>query len=360
MSKVNFMIFISLLFAITFSQLSGQDSPLNHPRKLNEKDNEIILLGYDNYNMTPSDTNSTIFFDVHFLFKNFNLTEINEISFSNFALEGIISYKPNVTIPAKFICSNSYKDNNCEKVYRSVRYTCEKELNGIYVMKKINITTNFTNEIHFNQSFITYVSSSAEAMENDLINLDYKTRSLAVLENAVLISQTPTSFKIKGEIKPFSGTAGKNNYISENIELITNVNGILKKIPCTVKKQQDKTDDQDRFFLEYQGSNSLAGVNLNSAILNYTKPFENEIRTLVLDFAEGGKNATISKPKLETKKSSGGLSTGGIVAIIIPAIIVTLGVAGLVFFLSSKPIPPPVKNMANTTLGVASSEKVIQ
>lgn len=353
MSKVNFMIFISLLFAITFSQLSGQDSPLNHPRKLNEKDNEIILLGYDNYNMTPSDTNSTIFFDVHFLFKNFNLTEINEISFSNFALEGIISYKPNVTIPAKFICSNSYKDNNCEKVYRSVRYTCEKELNGIHVMKKINITTNFTNEIHFNYSFVTYVSSSAKAMEKDLVNMDYSIGEIEILENAVLISQSPTSFKIKGEHV-------YDEYASENIELITNVNGFRKKIPCVGKIEKDKTDDKYRLFLESKDSKSLSGVNLNYAILNYTKPLNNKIRILVLDFVEGGKNATISKPKLETKKSSGGLSTGGIVAIIIPAIIVTLGVAGLVFFLSSKPVPHPVKNMANTTLGVASSEKVIQ
>lgn len=353
MSKVNFMIFISLLFAITFSQLSGQDSPLNHPRKLNEKDNEIILLGYDNYNMTPSDTNSTIFFDVHFLFKNFNLTEISGITFSDFTLEGFISYNPNVTIPAKFICSHPDLTPNNHIVYLHVKYFCKKEINGIHVMKKINITTNFTNEIHFNYSFVTYVSSSAKAMEKDLVNMDYSIGKIEILENAVLISQSPTSFKIKGEHVC-------DEYASENIELITNVNGFQKKIPCIGKIEKDKTDDEYRLFLESKDSKSLSGVNLNYAILNYTKPLNNKIRILVLDFVEGGKNATISKPKLETKKSSGGLSTGGIVAIIIPAIIVTLGVAGLVFFLSSKPVPHPVKNMANTTLGVASSEKVIQ
>ena len=83
----------------------------------------------------------------------------------------------------------------------------------------------------------------------------------------------------------------------------------------------------------------------------------------ILDFAENSKNAngTILPPKVEYKKKSGGLSTGGICAIVIPSVLVLLGIGALVFFLSRRAVPsPPIKTIGNNTMGVvASSESAL-
>ena len=83
----------------------------------------------------------------------------------------------------------------------------------------------------------------------------------------------------------------------------------------------------------------------------------------ILDFSENSKNAngTILPPKVDYKKKSGGLSTGGIIAIVIPAVAVLLGVGALAFFLSRRavPSPPPMKNIANNTMGVVASSAAV-
>ena len=216
--------------------------------------------------------------------------------------------------------------------------------------KKIDLTTNFSEEVTLNGTPVTYISSSAKALEKDLVSLKYKTENFKVLDDVVLVSQSPTSFKIRGK-------KNDNDYKeSENLQLITNVKGLQKKILCSGKKALDPTDDTYRFFIESKGTNSLGGVDLNYALLNYTK--QNSL--LLLDFAEGGKNATILEPKSQQKRKSKGLSTGGIVAIVIPSCLVLLGAVGLVFFLSRRAVPPPpVNNFANKTLGVASSEAIV-
>lgn len=137
---------------------------------------------------------------------------------------------------------------------------------------------------------------------------------------------------------------------------MTNSYGIPKRIPCIGYKQKNKTDDKDYYYLESKGSNYLTYTNLNYAIANITT--KNKI--FILDFKEG-ENSTILPEKVEIKKNSGGLSTGGIVAIVIPACIVLLGVGGLAFFLSRRTVPPPpqLKNIANNTMGVAASSAAV-
>ena len=47
------------------------------------------------------------------------------------------------------------------------------------------------------------------------------------------------------------------------------------------------------------------------------------------------------------RKKSSGLSTGGIIAIIIPCVLVLLAVAAIAFFVGRKPPEPPTKNITN-------------
>ena len=375
MKQISFINFLCLFIAISYVQLSIKNSLINYPRKLEESSNETILLGYENYSFIPKGNERWIYFDTYFYLKNWRVDNISIISNSeeNFTITSIFD-KDN-TKKVNFTCINDYNwfgkysydqpnpsippNRNCSlRGYCIAKYVCEANITGMVIPKKVNFTTDFS-EISLNGTKISNLSSSSEALEKELASLKYITEDLFVMENAVLVSQSPTSFRIKSE-ELF-------NYIeeeedceedcdSENLELITFVNGSPKRVPCSIKYMQDSIDDEYRYFLESKSINNLAGVDLKYSLLRYTK----KNFTLILDFIDGGKNATISEIKTEQKKSKGGLSTGGIVAIIIPSCIVLLGVVGLVYYLSRSTMPPPPgKNIPNTTLGVASSEAVV-
>ena len=370
MDKKNFVILLSSLLVISYSQLSEEGLHLNIPRKLQSSESETILLGYDNYNFTyDSSTRQSYFnFSIHFLLKNWNysysfINNENIIKFNNIPLKAIINYQgDDEGKETEFNCTKDplddisgylvYDYENTYKYYH-VEFNCYYNLTGKGIPKKINITTNFTDSVYLNTSRVSYVSSSVEALERDLISLKYPIfEKIKFLENATFVSQSPNSFKIRGKLNG-------DRYQSENIQLITNVNGVPKKIPCSGKSQKDSSDDDTYFFVESKGSNNLAGADLRNAILNYTK----KDRIVVLSFKEESKesNGTIFPPKVDYKKKSGGLSTGGIIAIVIPAVLVLLGIGALAFFLSRRAVPsPPIKNIGNNTMGVvASSEAVV-
>ena len=378
MAKKNYMLLLSLLSIISSVEISDKDLPLNSLRKLQSSSSETILLGYDNYNFTydSSTKQSNFKFFMHFLLKNWNYTSTeinndNNVKFNNISLRGFISYQSNNEInEANFNCSKKPPieeidssfyylisgDNQYRYLYHYYHaiFECEYNLTDRGIPKKINITTNFTNNVFLNDSQVSFVSSSVEALERDLVSLKYDNNfdDMEFLYNATFVRQSPNSFQIKGEELD-------NDYVSENIQLITNVNGVPKKIPCSGKKQKDSSDDKTYYFVESKGSNNLAGADLRHAILNYTK----QDRIVVLNFKEETKesNGTIFPPKVDYKKKSGGLSTGGIIAIVIPAVLVLLGIGALAFFLSRRAVPsPPIKNIGNNTMGVvASSEAVV-
>lgn len=371
MKQINFINFLCLFIAISYVQLSIKNSLINYPRKLEESSNETILLGYENYSFIPKGNERWIYFDTYFYLKNWRVDNISIISKTedNFTITSIFD-KDN-TKKVNFTCINdcewfhsySYTPEtgikNCSlRGYCIAKYVCEANITGMVIPKKVNFTTDFS-EISLNGTKISNLSSSSEALEKELASLKYITDNLLVMENAVLVSQSPTSFRIKSEelfVYIEEEEDFEEDYDSENLELITFVNGSPKRVPCSIKYMQDSIDDEYRYFLESKSINNLAGVDLKYSLLRYTK----KNVTLILDFIDGGKNATISEIKTEQKKSKGGLSTGGIVAIIIPSCIVLLGVVGLVYYLSRSTMPPPPgKNIPNTTLGVASSEAVV-
>jgi len=382
MEKKNFILLLSLLSAISFAQLSENGLPLNKLRKLESSSPETILLGYDQYNFTydSSTKQSNCNFTVHFLLKNWNYTEDDIkndaiIKFNNITLKAIINYQgddegkeaefncskiPEIDSKSEYYLDSDETQSNPYYHYYLVQFLCDYNLTGRGIPKKINITTNFTNDIYLNETQVSFVSSSAEALEKDLVSLKY-TKKFIILENANFTTQSPNYFKIKADdLDDYYG----DYYDSENIYLITTVNGSPKKILCSGKRDKDNSDDKNYYFLQSKGSNNLAGANLSYALLNFTTGNYKKQHTMaILDFAENSKNAngTILPPKVDYKKNSGGLSTGGICAIVIPAVLVLLGVGALVFFLSRRAVPsPPIKTIGNNTMGVvASSEAVV-
>ena len=393
MEKYNFMLLFSILLVISYSQLSEKDSNLNPVRKLDVNTEETILLGFDNYTRDPSDKiehNSS--FDMYFLLKNWNKTIIKDIiknhNLNDFYLDANVTYQEeDLWIkPKTYHCEYSASKPHIINYYQNdiryyiTKYSCKSEITE-YIPKKISINHNFT-KIHLNGSdAITKVSASAYYLGKDLVPLrnsilfDVKkeiestsdTVEFPILINASFVSQSPNSFKIKGNLyldfiydyryRYYEPYYEQKDFESENIELLTMIKENPSKIKCKGKNAQDNTNDEEYYFLETKGGNSLSNIDLDYTVFNFTKGKKN--RTLIIDFKDGT-DSTITDNSY-FKKSSKGLSKGVICAIAIPTILLTLGVGALVFFLSRKPISPPqpIKNVMNNTVGIASSGVVV-
>ena len=387
MEKINMMIvFLCLLVSMTFAQKSQNDLPINHLRKLDEKTRETILLGFDNY--TPYIPNGyknySISFYTYFLAKNWNDTYFIHNYFNNFTLSSKINNTDKTQNYVNFKCIfYDYKtiinyDYDSDK-FDLVAYLCESSnyIDG-GIPRLINFTNDFSGGIHLNNSEKDSVSSSFEVFKNDLMQFKNKTifnkTNLfpGILRNATYVSKNPTSFKIRQgfseeeyyerfyeNMRYFvyeNYITDSSFYSSNNIQLLTNYYGKPKRIPCVGDFIKNKIDDKTYYNLESKDLNYLTYTDLNYAIANITT----QDRIFIIDFQEG-ENSTILPEKEAFKKKSGGLSTGGIIAIVIPAVLILLGVGALAFFLSRRAVPPPpVKNIANNTMGVvASSEAVV-
>ena len=379
MEKINLMmIFLSMALSMTFAQNFQNDLPLKQPRKLVEYTNETVLLGFDNYtaHIPEGYKNYTLSFYTYFLFKNWDSSLINVIYLNSFTITSKINDTNKNRFDKNFICEYNYSrpaysGNN--KQYYIVRYSCYSDLIESGIPKLINLTTDFENDIYINNSALYKVSPSLEVFKKDLLSLNLKNvkmfemsdnydninninknentlYSIKILANATILNKNQASFKIKGQKEQNGGVD------SNNIQLFTNSYGNPKKVPCVGYYKTD-TDDEYYYFLESKGSNNLNNAELQYSVCNVTTKDD----IFILDFEES-QNSTILPDKVESKRNSGGLSTGGIIAIVIPALIVLLGVGALAFFLSRKvsPSPPPMKNIANNTMGVvASSEAVV-
>ena len=95
-------------------------------------------------------------------------------------------------------------------------------------------------------------------------------------------------------------------------------------------------------------------VSINTNLHGQIGRINNE-KSFILDFADGKGNPNYNFTETEIKKrsSSSGLSTGAIVAIVIPCIAVLLAASALAFILGNR-TKPPMQNIDNT-VGVNSS-----
>ena len=361
MEKINMMfVFLSLLVSMTFAQKSQNDLPINQLRNLDEKISESILLGFDNYtaDIPNGYKNYSIIFYTHFLAKNWNKTYLDNNYLNYFILPSKINNTDKTQNDVNFNCTYEGKYQiDYDSIYTEpnrfylVKYICKSGFIDEGIPRLINFTYNFSEGIHLSNSERDSVSSSFEVFKKDLLQFKNKTvfeiGKAYIWENVSVISKSPTSFTINSRISIYS---------SNNIQLLTNYNGNPRRSPCASYKKQNKTDDLTYYHLESKGSNYLTNTDLNYAIANITT----KDQIFIIDFKEG-ENFTILPEKEQYKKNSGGLSTGGICAIVIPALIVLLGVGALVFFLSRRavPSPPQMKNIANNTMGVVASSEAI-
>ena len=173
-----------------------QNLNLNRQRKLEEKTNETILLGFENYNFSAP--YEYVYFDTLFYLKNWNAQNVTFMLDSNtknnFTIDAIVNYEKNNEI-TKFNCTinnilfpDNYYPPREDKDWSCVaKYLCELNITGKGIPRKINITTNFTNKDINDVAKVSYVSSSAEALERELVSLKYHTNEFIVIKNAILL-----------------------------------------------------------------------------------------------------------------------------------------------------------------------------
>jgi len=357
MEKNIFILLICSLFVISYSQIPEKNSNIKSLRRL-EQTNETILIGFDNYQLdiNPNSEINTKF-NAYFLLKNWNESIIDDDDL-NLSRMQIISTVTNQSSDVKnytFNCDYAPYfekiENSKDKTYKLITFICQGNLTSY--PKKISIATDFEKEKQLNNTIEIYESSSAKAIKKDITSLSKFSPIFFVLQNASFVNKEKNSFKIKGDF-----VKGFFEKTSNNIELITLVNGYPKKIPCSGKYALEDPDDDNSkefFFIETNEQNTLTNAELKYALFNYTK---GDNRMGILDFKEGENSTFIENTYLPKKKK--GLSTGAIIGIIIPSCIVLLGVSALVFLLSRKPLPAQqIKNIGNNTIGVASSEAVV-
>ena len=333
---------IAILMSLFLFCNSQNHQNLNVLRKL-ETTNEIILLGFDNY--TYSFEPKSIKFYTHFLLKNTN----DVLLPTSFNIDAQITDEKSNQSTYVFSCINKEPNMaNLPNNYNGYKYECSNTTYNLRYPKQINITSNFTDS-----NFVGYINSTSpfvDAMKTNLVDLkDLEIFDhLRILKNSALVQHKGTYFKIKSD--------DDQTIESENIQLILFSNNYKKYIKCRGYKGYDENEDK-KYFLETTGINPEVNGKLQYAIANYTKK---KGKYYMLDFGENAGNSTISPEPTLYKKKKGGLSTGGIIAVLIPTILVLLGIAGLVYFLGNRtPIQPLPKVVNNNTIGVASSENIM-
>ena len=374
MGSTKFIFLINILFIISYGQTTNNQNNLNLKRKLELDINETILIGFDNYREKREGTNLTISFDTYYMIKH-NSTDpndfIKEIFKDSFSLSSKITGNSE-PINMDFICNRDRKADIPNKLI-IIKYNCSTNLKSTFYPKRINL--NLTSIDFSNNIKNPNISPFAYSMQSNLINMkDIKifdffsyTHNFGFLENARIIQSKGNYFKIRGKLCYYSYYYYSCNYDwddydqkfeSKNIKLILMNNELPATIQCEGYYAKDKEDDENYYYLETTGINPEINGSLQYAIANFTK----KNNTIMLDF-QNYNDSWIYKSQQLFKKTSGGLSTGGIIAIIIPCILILLGTAALAYFLIRKPSPipsPHLKNMANNnTIGVASSEAVV-
>ena len=305
-------------------------------RKLEES--EGILMGFNNFE------------------KKSNLIKFNtKIKYPS---EDKISQ--NVVIPINITYTNVEEPDlrypNCTNNTDCINFYCTYYCSVV-------ITNNNISKVKFNDKDEKYkykLSSLANITKDISSKKDSDTKNrkildrndISILDNASFSSKSGRHFVVKGDLD--------SDYVSDNIKLIVSKSTYGRELPCKGYKDSYYAYN---YYLDCDTSISSINADLQNAFAY----LEDDDKGFIINF-EKSANSTTTNSTIETndyipKKKSKGISTGGIVAIVIPCILLLLLAVGLVFSLRSRAPNPPLKELANTSNTVgpagASSEAVV-
>ena len=280
-----------------------------------EENEEPLFIGVDNYYYDGSLLNFYAYFFID------DTTDYQEtVSFSVVTISRILRILQDDKITCKII-------DDSGKIFV---YNCTYNYNGSIDSIRISYPGNKTGQIISSGDFFFITDCSIPDTSKSVIkgNTDYSinnnTEGVIYITNSTAKEEIPVTF-IKED--------GNGNY---NLKLNLK-NSLTKSLNNTVGKLNNKNTTYVLLFKQ-DG--------------NTTMNYEN--------------NPSLNQAYIPKNKSSSGLSTGGIIAIIIPCVVALLAVVGLAFFLAksssgaaASTIPLEHSNMTNNTIGVSSSSNVV-
>ena len=356
--KELYLFILASLILLSHSQIKEKHFNLNSIRKLEEIENQAFLLGFDLYNDSDKTNENykdyNITFNTYILLKNYNRTSFYNLNANNFTIKNVtIIDRDKKKFTTNYNCTISESDKEeYIKEYSCINNYIIKNLSKI---EKFIIYEDFQNMQFGKEKKNFTLFSLAHFEKENLINynnLDFfpdDRDGIYIMENASIIASDSNQFKIKGKYHP-----SELNLKTKNIQLMIMNNGYTKYVQCQGSKEEDEESEEPFYLIEPINPTFEINTDLSLAVANFTK----QNKLLIFDFAPNA-NSTV-QPKRIYKKSSGGLSTGGIVAVVIPCLIILLGIAALVYFLRMRTPGPLTKPIDNKTIGVISSENVIQ
>ena len=312
----------------TTNSTTQTDTPTTNNTIYTETDR--FLIGFDNYSYS---NNSILTFNIYFkLYSNH---------------EDILIL-PLIIVPksSRVRALDENRNANC-----TLERSSQDKPDNIDIYKCKASYSGEIQNVKLREEGLNYIFSSlANATKN---NIERETniylnnvKEFKNLSNSEIYQQTPTSFEIRGD-----GLTGEDS--SNNIILITTSNGVRTEIPCSGNLKKYTDQDQEQYSLQCTLNEKL-NANLNNNIGLFKN---NESKIFEVIFSKENLNTTIDNYHYDNYKNqkSSGLSTGGIIAITIPCIIVLLAILGLVFYLRSKNPNPPVQDIAvnNNTIGIS-------
>ena len=340
---------------VTNVKINGKD--LNLTKMYNVSLLEFIANGGDGYSMfenysvyyesTYTDTDSLIYY-----IKN----QLNGIIPEKYKeVEGRVNIK-NSQNSSTLVAFKDYNFNSTSNLIRYLVYLMLDNFSNVgqkNVTMKLNI--DYQNNLRFlEEEDVTciykdkmeknlYVFDCSKQVKGPVASMYYVENSLKLdgltLPNSDelpcnLTNRATNSFTVEGE-------NSKTNLSSKDCYLYFNDNNKTKKIPCVI---EDEGSSKFKVICKPESK-----VNVDLSNNNYIV-IEDLNKSLKMAFEKEGNSITNSKvginPFKPYKKSSGGLSGGTIVAIILPIVAALAIIGALIFLIGHKSTPnPPLESL---------------
>ena len=309
------------------------------------KPNRRLLLIVDSYNYNA--TNGSLTFLAKFWYENINDVQNNVTFTINTTAANRLRFLQNDN---QILCllNTSKRSNEDDHIYV---YECHHD--------------------NYNESFaIIYEGNRTEYAQYLLEHIKEQTTEIA--SNGFIIMNDCSIEDQKKNV--INGQTTQS--VTNNSEGILYLNGNqTQPINITITKKNDNnyeillnTDNE----LKGDLSNKMGDINNKALLLifkegsNSTLDYDGVNNSTTIDPTTTPSNQPLNKAYIP-KKSSGSLSGGAIVAIILPCIAALLAVLGLAFFLgksssaavAKSTIPMENINMGNNTIGISSSTNVV-
>ena len=282
---------------------------------------KVIILGFAKY--TYIRNNKIISFFMYFVYVK-KVTYAKRIS-----INVNIKYKSSKRFlqdssAQKGVCTLDENDSDKQKRYNCTIETNGEEIENIQIDKDIKAEDE---EIDFSDTEISPMGIKYMDKLQDVGDNDPFDKKLYILQNSsITVDNDNNEFIITGDIDD-----SEFNYDKMTLEigLLDGSQEKVENIDCRSKKEENNT-----YNLQCTTKNKMNGK-INSAFANLGK------ENLLVDISDSEKKNINFQEKSQDitgkryyNKSSGGLTAGGVAAIIIPSIIVVLGLIALIIYLA--------------------------